>query len=73
MTWVTPSDQENLQANWDHLNEQESARCWTNQEFQMDPPVRVESCPTKPKEIMQNMKWDIINGLDDPLNNREVQ
>ena len=26
LTWVTPSDQENLQANWDHLNEQESAR-----------------------------------------------
>ena len=33
------SDQDNLQSNWDHLNEQESARNWTNQESQKDPLV----------------------------------
>ena len=37
--WVTPSEQDNLQSNWDHLNEKESARSWTNQESQMNPPV----------------------------------
>ena len=70
LTWVTPSDQENLQANWDHLNEQESARSWRHQESQTDPPVRVESL--KPKEIMKNLKCNIINGLADPIKNGEV-
>ena len=48
VTWVTPSDQDNLQSNYDHLNEKESARSWTNQESLMNHPVRVESRPTKP-------------------------
>ena len=55
------------------MNEQESTISWTNQEPQTDPLVQVERHPTKPKEIMQNLKRDIINPLPDPLNNREIR